>query len=81
MARLLGGGELLEEARAALLDAAQSLGRALAVESRSPEPATLDDALLPPLSHGWKEALTSLRGFVADPTAPWQPVAERLEAL
>ncbi len=81
MAGLLGGGELLEEARAALLDAAQSLGRALAVESRSPEPTTLDDALLPPLSHCWKEALTPLRQFVADPAAPWQPVAERLEAL
>jgi hypothetical protein len=81
MSRLLGGGELFEEARAALLDAALSLGRALAVESRSPEPAALDDALLPPLSHCWREALTPLRGFIADPAVPWQPVAERLEAL
>jgi len=64
-----------------LLDAALSLGRALAVESRSPEPAALDDALLPPLSHCWQEALTPLRGFIADPAVPWQPVAERLEAL
>ena len=81
MARLLGGGDLVEEARAALLEAVLWLGRALAVEARVPEPATLDDVLLPPLSHTWKESLTALRQFTLDQTAPWQPVLERLEKL
>jgi superfamily II DNA or RNA helicase len=81
MARLLGGGELVEEARAALLDAALSLGRGLALEARLPEPATLDDALLPPLSHAWKEALPPLRAIQADAAHPWQPVLENLERL
>lgn len=81
MAKLLGQGELLEEARAALLDAALSLGRALAVEARLPEPASLDDTLLPPLSHAWKEALPTLRTFVGDTTRPWAPLAEDLNSI
>ncbi len=81
MARLLGSGELAEEARAALLEAVLALGRTLAVEARLPEPASLADALLPPLSHAWKESLTLLRALQADPTAAWQPVADSLEAL
>ncbi|MCW5555567.1 MAG: DEAD/DEAH box helicase [Verrucomicrobiae bacterium] len=81
MARLLGGGDLPEEARAALLDAALALGRALAVETRLPEPPTFAETLLPPLSHCWQDALTLLRAFHDDLAAPWQPVAERLEAV
>jgi superfamily II DNA or RNA helicase len=78
MAKLLGEGELIEEARATLLEAALMLGRALAVESRMPEPASLDDALLPPLSHAWREALQPLRDFAADPTASWRNASDRL---
>jgi hypothetical protein len=81
MARLLGDGELVEEARAALFDATLSLGRALAVEARLPEPESLDDALLPPLSHGWKGALPVLRDFLADATQPWAPVLETLNSI
>ncbi|MBE0542401.1 MAG: DEAD/DEAH box helicase [Verrucomicrobia bacterium] len=78
MATLLGEGDLIEEARAALLDAAQALGRALAVETRVPEPATLEDALLPPLSHSWKEALLPLRRFQSDAASDWKPAGEAL---
>src|SRR5438132_617211 len=66
MARLLGEGELGEEARTALLEAVLPLGRALALENRLPEPSTLDETLLPPLAHQWREALTSLRHFAGD---------------
>lgn len=79
MARLLGDGGLTEEARSPLLDAALALARALAVEARLPEPASLDDALFPPLSHRWKEALPALRSFAADPAQPWQAVIAALE--
>jgi superfamily II DNA or RNA helicase len=72
MATLLGEGDLADEARAALLDAALAVGRALAVESRMPEPAALDDALQPPLSHAWKETLQPLREFAAGPAASWK---------
>jgi len=78
MARLLAEGGLEEEARAALLAAIVPLAQALAVESRLPEPVSLDDALLPPLSHGWKEALLPLRSFLVDEAAPWNPLLERL---
>jgi len=81
MAKLLGGGDLAEEARTALLDAALSLARALAVEARTPEPATLDDALLPPLSHAWKEALPAWRAFHADSKADWQAASDALAVL
>ena len=59
MARVLCDGGLSEEARAALLEAVAALGCALAVQHRLPEPASLDDALLPPLSPCWKEACAS----------------------
>jgi len=78
MARLLGEGGLAEEARAALLEAIHPLGRALAIEARLPEPPTLDDTLLPPLSHGWKDALPVLRAFAADAAQPWQPALDFL---
>src|SRR5437660_6062405 len=76
MAKLLGEGGLEEEARAPLREAIHNLARALAVENRLPEPASLDDALLPPLSHCWNEALPLLRSFVAEALQPWKPVAD-----
>ena len=79
MARLLGEGGLDDEVRPPLLDASLVLARALAVEARLPEPAALDDALLPPLSNAWGEALPSLRNFVADTAHPWRAVVEHLE--
>ncbi|MBU6410900.1 MAG: SWF/SNF helicase family protein, partial [Verrucomicrobia bacterium] len=81
MARVLGAAGFDDEARSALLDVMQGLGTALAVESRLPEPAELKDALRPPLSHGWKEALPLVRDFVNDPASAWEPATERLAAL
>ena len=81
MARLLGDGGLEEEARMALLDAVQPLACALAVENRLPEPVRSDQALLPPLSACWKEALAPLRQFISAPAAPWKPAAECLAAI
>jgi hypothetical protein len=81
MAKLLGEGGLDEEARSPLSEAIHTLACALAVESRLPEPATIDEALLPPLSHCWNEALPLLRGFVAETSRPWRPVAEALDRM
>jgi hypothetical protein len=81
MARLLGGGGLEEETRAPLLEAAFEMARALAVENRFPEPATLDQALLPPLSPAWGEALTPLRAYHADPAHPWLAIVTALEQM
>lgn len=75
MANLLGEGGLQEEARNALLEAIVPLARALAIENRLPEPTTLDQALLPPLSLRWKEALPELRNFIADPALPTKRIA------
>jgi len=81
MARLLAEGGLEEEARAALLAGILPLARALAVERRLPEPGSLDEALLPPLSHGWKDAAALLRDFVADANQPLQPLLDGLSGL
>jgi superfamily II DNA or RNA helicase len=81
MARLLGDGGLDDEARQALLEAVPALARALAIENRLPEPATIDHSLLPPLSNFWKDALAPLRQFATDTAAPWKPVADHLAAL
>jgi len=81
MARLLAGGELEEEARAAALDTILPLGCALAIENRLPEPATAEDALLAPLSFCWKGALSALRGLAADPTLPCQPAIEAMSQV
>jgi hypothetical protein len=81
MARVLGGTGFADEARSALLDAIQGMGSALAVERRVPGPRELEDALQPPLSHAWGEALPVFRDFVRDPASAWQPVADRLANL
>ena len=78
MATVLAGGGLPEEGRAALMDAVIPLGCALAVENRLSEPASLQDALLPPLGLVWKDALSILRAFVQDAS---QPVAAAAAAL
>jgi hypothetical protein len=81
MAHVLGDAGLCEEARGALLEAVPPLGRALALQHRLPEPASLEDALLPPLSPCWKDALGLLRQFVADTAHPCQPILEALAPL
>jgi hypothetical protein len=78
MARLLNEGDLADEARSALLDAALALGRALAVAIRLPSPPTLSDALLPPLSQSWGEVLPILRRFEAESAASWHEAADAL---
>lgn len=81
MARLLGDGGLTEESRTAILEAIPFIARALALENRLPEPAGLDDALLPPLTLAWKENLPALRNFIEGANADWRPVAGTLEKL
>jgi hypothetical protein len=78
MARVLCDASLNEEARASLLEAVAPLGCALALQHRLPEPASPQDALLPPLSPCWKDALGLLRQFVADSAHPCQPILEAL---
>ncbi|MBU6402204.1 MAG: hypothetical protein KGS61_17940, partial [Verrucomicrobia bacterium] len=78
MARLLGDGGLAEEVRAPILDAIATLGRALALEARLPEPSNCNEAVRTPLAVCWKESLTVVRAFAADPSHPWLPVVEAL---
>src|ERR1019366_8870652 len=78
MARVLFDAGLSEEARAALLEAVPPLGCALALQHRFPDPASPNNALLPPLSPCWKEALPLLREFTTDAAHPCQAVLEAL---
>lgn len=81
LARLLGEGGFGEEARTPLLEAAQALGRALAIEHRLPELASLADILPAPLSSLWLDALPQLRAFSTDAAQPWKPLADRMAAF
>jgi len=81
MARVLSEAGLSDEARVALLEGVLPLSCALAVEQRLPEPGSLNDALLPPVSLCWKDALPLLREFNADAARPCQPVLEGLAAF
>ena len=78
MARVLNDAGLGEEARSALLETMLPLGCAFAVEQRLPEPASLNDALLPPLAAAWKDALPVVREFAWDNARPCAPVLEAL---
>ena len=78
MARVLSDAGLSDEARSALLEAVPPLSCALAVEQRLPEPASLKDALLPPLSAHWKDSLPLLRDFTSDAALPCQPLLQAL---
>jgi superfamily II DNA or RNA helicase len=81
MAALLGGGGLLEEEREALLQAILCLGKALGVENRAGEPASLDDALRNPHAHFWGDNLPVIRNFVSDASAPAAAAAAALRAM
>ena len=81
MARVLGEGGFDEEARQSLLEAIRTFAAVLAVERRLPEPTELTDALQPPLSHHWAEALPTLKAFAQEPGSDWKPVAECLARI
>lgn len=80
MARLLGDGGLLEEARAALGEALHPLGKALAIENRLPEPAQRSQLTLPPLTSCFGDALPLIRDFEAG-QGDWKSLTEKLGAL
>lgn len=81
MATLLAEGGMADEARAPMLEAILAAGCALAIEARLPEPATTYEALLPPLSLLWGEAVSVLRAFSCESGGPWAPVAEALRRI
>ena len=70
MARLLQAEKMDEEAREALLAAVLETGRALAIESRLPEPPNPVAALAPPLSHAWGNAHATLAAILSDSSVP-----------
>ena len=80
MSALLFGGGLREEARPPLLEAILATARALGIESRHPELATLEDALTPPLGLAFGKHAATLRNFHenpdADPSAAIDAMAE-----
>jgi len=78
LARVVADAGLEDEARAPLLDAILALSRAQAVEHRLPEPALVQEAMLPPVSPSWKEALPLLRQFTIDTAHPCRPVLQAL---
>jgi superfamily II DNA or RNA helicase len=81
MARLLADGGLPDEARAPLLDATLALARALAVETRLPEPGALEESLLPPLASAWGTHAAAVREFAAQADADFRAPADAISAL
>ena len=80
LARVLGPAGFEQETRSNLQESTLALGRALAVESRLPEPAAMAEVVAPPLSHAWKESLAEVTAFVSNETADWKPIAARFQA-
>ncbi len=81
MARILLAEEMIEEARASTVTAVHELGRALAIEHRQSEPISVTGAVAPPLDALWpggEATLVTLRTFLADESAPIQPVLAAL---
>lgn len=81
MARLLVGGELLEEAREAQLEAILCLSRALAIENRSAEPAKVEDIIIPPASLQWGDASAVILEFVSVASAAVGDAANAIEKI
>jgi hypothetical protein len=81
IACVLNQAGLGEEARAALLEALVPLIRGLALQERLPEPNSIQDALLLPVSRCWKTALPVIREFTGDPALSCAPVLEALLPL
>jgi len=80
MARLLADGDLHDEARASLAEATLFTARLLAAKHRLPEPATVDEALRPPLSLHWQDGAGPLLRFLSDATAPASDWRRTLQA-
>ena len=81
MGRLLAEGDLLDEARSALLEAIHAALRIVAIESHLPEPGEINLGALMPLATPLGERLPPLRQYVLEPAAPWKPVAEALQRM
>ena len=81
MACLLADGGMPDEACAPLLDAALALGRALAVETRVPEPGALADIMSPPLAAVWGKHAVAIQDFMAQPTAAGSKAVSAMEEL
>jgi hypothetical protein len=81
MAALLGGGGLLEEERDALLQAGLWLGKALSVENRLSEPASLEETLRAPHALCWGDHLSAIRNYAFDPAASAAPTIIALRTL
>jgi hypothetical protein len=64
-----------------LIEAILALARAAAIESRQPEPATLGDALAPPLSNSLRAHAETLRDFHARPDAYPREAIDAVAAL
>jgi hypothetical protein len=81
MARMLGEGGFVEECESALRDAALALARALSLENRLSEPADLSQALRPPQSLGWKEALPEVERLAQSAPGDWKKTHQLLMAV
>lgn len=81
LARILAGGEFMDEAGAALGEAILLAGKALAVETRLSEPETIVDAVVAPLAMAWGAAVAALRRFAegGDLTSALDALTGKLE--
>jgi len=79
VARLLAAGELVEEARSALMEAVHPFCAMLAVEQRLPDPVDFADCLRAPWASLWGDACDTPRAFVGDSQASLDAVLRLLE--
>ena len=76
--QVLGAAGFEEEARGHLLETMMQFGRAFAVQSRFPEPSSIQDAFRMPLSTSWGEALPLLREYIEAPSISCKAILKAL---
>lgn len=81
MGRLLGDGEMPEEGREAILQSIHSLSQALAVKTRKPPIADLNQLAASHIAGDFGRALPALCDFIRDPAASWRSAADALQSL
>ena len=81
MGEVLGTAGLVEESRAALLDAILCAARAAAVERRLRNPLDLGETVIPPLGLAWADSLPAFRAYITETNTAPDAILKKLSEL
>ena len=81
MGRILAAEELLDEACDAIGEAILYAARASAVQASLPEPAKLEEVILPPLAACWGESQPTIQRFLREPDREIASLIQSLQSF